>query len=361
MKAQVITLHSVANYGTQLQAYATQEKLKSVFDEVEFIDFRRQDTHGWGLLKTFSKGSFIRALAIFPTLIFWHFRFGDFRKHYLNLTKKRYDSEEEFKDFDSSADYYIVGSDQVWNSGWNGGVLPVFYLNFVPKSKNKVSFSSSFGKKSLSSKEANEVRVYLKEFKALSVREPSGVDIVRNQLHLKNVTQLVDPVLSLPASFWRKVAKRKSNPREEYILIYSLNRNREMDDYAKLLAERTGLKLIRFCTRLDQIFKSGKSRIIPDIFEFISLIDDATFVLTDSFHATAFSMLMNTPPICVYPGHYSNRISEFLNLLNEPGRHLRSYQDFEIVHKQVDFSHVNEVLERERNKVDRFLQDAIGE
>ncbi|MCH4001855.1 MAG: polysaccharide pyruvyl transferase family protein [Lacticaseibacillus paracasei] len=359
MKAQVITLHSVANYGTQLQALATQEKLKQFFTDVRFIDYRRQDTHGWNLLKTFSKGNFLRAIAIFPTLVFWHFRFGNFRKRYLQFTTKRYNNVSDLKKFDDVADVYFVGSDQVWNSGWNGGVIPAFYLSFIPNSRTKISFSSSFGRDTLSKTEAVETRKYLQSFKALSVREPSGVEIVKNQLHIKNVIQLVDPVLSLPTAFWRGISKNNAIPKRNYILIYSLNRNPEMDKYASELAKRTGLCLIRFCTRFDQVFKSGKSRIIPKIPDLVSLIDHADFVLTDSFHATAFAMLMNTPPICVYPGQYSNRISEFLTLLEEPDCHLNSYEDFEIIHHKVNFVHVNEILKKEREKVDAFLEDAI--
>ena len=71
MKAEVITLHSVCNYGTQLQAFATQEKLKEYFDEVEFINYKRSNTYGIGLLKTFTKGNILKAPFILPTLIRW--------------------------------------------------------------------------------------------------------------------------------------------------------------------------------------------------------------------------------------------------------------------------------------------------
>lgn len=359
MRADVITLHSVANYGTQLQALATQEKLREYFDDVVFIDYQRKDTYGIGLLRTFSKGNFFKGLASLPTLLIWHFRFQGFRKKYLNLTNKKYLKDKDFKDFKDNADYYIVGSDQVWNTGWNNGVIPSLYLSFVKNHKPKFSFSSSFGMNSLKDEDIDEIKGYLRDFKCISVREPSGVNIVKNQLKINNVVQLVDPVLSMPPEFWRTIAP-KVKVSQKYILIYSLNRNSDLDKYAKELSKRTGLKLIRFCTRVDQVIRNGHSKVIPDILEFVSLIDNAEYVITDSFHATAFSMLLNTEPICIYPKAYSNRISEFLKLVDESGRHLNKYTDFDIVNRKVDFEKVNSILETERIRVDMYLKKAIS-
>ena len=108
MKAAVITLHSVSNYGTQLQAYATQEKLKEYFDEVAFIDYRRPDSYGRGLLGTFAKGNPFKALAALPTLAYWRRLFGGFQKERLNLTAETYRSEKDFAGFRDCADAYFV-------------------------------------------------------------------------------------------------------------------------------------------------------------------------------------------------------------------------------------------------------------
>ena len=182
MKAAVITMHSVCNYGTQLQAYATQEKLKQYFDEVEFIDYRREDTYGIGLLKTYTKGNILKAPAILPTLIYWRHNFGGFRKKYLNINEKKYLKLEDFEQFDDFADIYFSGSDQVWNTGWNNGILPPLYLSFVPDNKPRYSYSSSFGKSKLDEEYLEETKKYLDKFEKITVREDSGVDILKNQL-----------------------------------------------------------------------------------------------------------------------------------------------------------------------------------
>ena len=360
MKAAVITLHSVCNYGTQLQAYATQEKLKQYFDDVVFIDYKRPDTYGVKLLKTFTKGNILKAPVILPTILYWKRNFGGFQKKYLNLTSKKYLSLEDFNNFEDVADIYFSGSDQVWNTGWNHGIIPPMYLSFLDDSKPRYSYSSSFGTSVLEDEYIQETKKYLEKYKMISVREDSGVKIVKEQLGIENCIRIVDPTLALEADFWRKIAPKKKI-KGDYILIYNLNRSKEFDNYAEKLAKKTGMKLYRFCTRLDQIFRNGKSLIMPEILDFITLVDNAKFVLTDSFHATAFSINLNTEPICIYPNNYSGRLSSFLELVESTQRHVKDYDDFDVIDRHTDFNRVNEILDKEREKIDDFLKRIVKE
>jgi uncharacterized UPF0146 family protein len=354
MKASVITLTSVRNYGTQLQALATQMKLREFYDEVEFINYRRPDTYGRGLFKSYAKGSVLRGAAILPTMALWHFKFNSFQKRNLRLTPETFESERDFDRYSQDADVFFTGSDQVWNSGWNGGIIPPLYLSFIGKGKRKAAFSSSFGRDALSISEVEECKPYLDEFDKISVREKSGEKILSADFQYTNVTQIVDPTLSLSAEQWRRIEPR-NKIREEYILIYSLNKNPELDKYAEKLAKKAGLTAYRFCTRLDQITKSGKPLVVPNILDFVTLIDKAKYVITDSFHATAFSMNLNTEVICILPQKYSGRLSEFLELVHQKSRILTDYTDFDIINRKTDFNTVNEVLEHERKRVNDFL------
>lgn len=359
MKAVGITLHSVCNYGTQLQLYATQEKLKEYFDEVEFIDYRRKDTYGIELLRTFTKGNPFKAIVIFPTLLYWKKIFGGFQKKYISLSKNIYLKEEDFKNFSADADAYFTGSDQVWNSGWNKGIILPYYLNFVPKKKVKFAYAASFGMSKISDRDIKETKSYISEYNYISVRESSAVDILHNQYNFQNVVHILDPTLALSGEFWRKLAPKRKI-KEEYILIYNLQRSKDFDAYAEKVSKKTGLKLYRFCTRFDQILRNGKSILIPDIFEFISLIDHATLVITDSFHATAFSMNLNTEPICLYPSDYSGRISEFLNMIDCLDRHPQNYNDLSVIEHKVNFKKVNQILDKERMHIDKFLREMVS-
>lgn len=144
-------------------------------------------------------------------------------------------------------------------------------------------------------------------------------------------------------------------------MIYNLNRSKEFDSYAKKLAKKTGLKLKRLCMRYDQILRCGDSIIIPEIFEFVSLIDHARYVLTDSFHATAFSMNMNTQPICIYPNEFGGRIESFLKMIDCLGCHVQEYNDYDVLERTVDFDKVNTILDQKRNEVKEYLEAVFNE
>jgi len=358
MKASVITLHSVANYGTQLQAYATQQKLLEYFDTVEFINYRRPDTHGGGLIKHYAKNNPVRLAIFFPTYLKWNRVFGKFQKNYLKINKSEYASDKDFSSFKDEYDVYFSGSDQVWNTGWNNGIIPYFYLSYAPDNKPKFAYSSSFGLAKLEKKDIPEIKRLLSRYDYMSVREQTGVDIIKNQLGLSNVCQLSDPTLAFDGDWWRKL-KTKRRIKEKYILIYNLNNNPNFDKYAEEAAKRTGYKLYRFCTRYDQIRKNGKSLLIPDVVDFITLIDDAELVITDSFHATAFSTNLQTNFISLLPDKFSSRLTDFLKLVGLSDRIAKTYDDFSPLDAPVDFSKSTAILKRQASSYDSFLKKVV--
>ena len=359
LKAAIITLHNVCNYGTQLQAYATQEKLKQYFDEITFINFKRNDTYGKGLIQTFTKGNIFKALPILPTLIKWKQVFGGFQKEYLNISKKEYLSEADFADFKDEYDIYFCGSDQVWNCGWNKGVIPPYYLSFAPENKPKYAYSSSFGQSHVEEDNIHKSQKYIDRFSYITVRENSGIKILKEQYNYQNVSRVLDPTLIMSPDFWRSKAP-KCKIDTPYILIYNLQKNPDLDKFALKIQSKTGYDLYRFCTRYDQIIRPGKSLLIPDVLEFITLIDNAELVITDSFHATAFSMNLNTEPICIYPKEYSGRISDFLKLIGEGKRHIKDYNDIDILNRHVDFDKVNQVLCTERIRSISIIEEKFN-
>ena len=314
IKIDVITLHAVQNYGSVLQALATQEILKQHGCDVTIIDYVREDVRYENLVKKWSGGNPIKALAIIPTILRWKNVFQSFAKKYLDLSENTYTTEDDFESYPLDADAYCTGSDQVWNSKWNNGILPCLYLSFVPNDKYKFAFSASFGQSKLSTEEINKTKSYLEQYNRISVRESEA---------------------------------------------NNLNRSKEFDRYAVELSKRTGLKLVRFCTRYDQFYRPGKSMLVPEVFDFISLIDNAKFVLTDSFHATAFSLNLHTEPICVYPKEFGGRLESILKQTNTTQRHIDNYGDFDVVNRAVDFEQVDEILSLERNKASSFIDVVV--
>lgn len=369
-KVTVITLQNVRNYGSVLQAVATQKIFQDLDCQVDFINYVKD-----GLLKSkyqriklwVEKRNIIQkiiyGILLYPTFIKEDRMFPRFLKKHLNLQIKEYSTEESFVNYPIDADIYCTGSDQVWNSAWNCGILRPLYLSFVPDDIKKIAYSASFGKPALDEWEIKETKELINRYSAISVREASAVSIVEKQLAYPCATHVLDPTLQVNRDYWMSLLMEKQRTRKDkgnYVLVYQLNRNHEFDAYATEFAKRKGWKLIRFCLRYDQIIRPGKSVIIPEVTEFISYIANAGCVITDSFHGTAFCCNMNTPMIAIYPNEFSSRLASILKLVGLENRHLTDYNDFSFVENTaIDFTHVNEVLERGRQVGWDFLKKAI--
>lgn len=358
MKIDVITLHAVQNYGSVLQALATQKLFESYGHNVTIINYVRENVKPENLLKSWCGKNIVKMLVMYPTIRRWKKVFGDYCKQNLNLSENRYTTEEDFKNYPLEADIFCTGSDQVWNSQWNRGYILPLYLSFVPDNKFRFAYAASFGQDKLTQDEIQATKEYILKYNYISVRENSGKKIIEEQYGYHNATWLLDPTLAMPAEFWRTHSTKRII-KKDYILIYNLNRSKAFDKYCVKLAKKTGLKLVRLCTRYDQFYRPGKSVLVPTIPEFISLIDNATYVITDSFHATAFSMNMNSAPVCIYPKEFGGRLKSFLQLTNSEQRHVRDYNDFDVVNRKVNFEEVNEILQNIRKNTDDFLKQVF--
>lgn len=361
-KVSLITLQAIRNYGSVLQTFATQIFFETNGYEVEVVNFIRPDAVDKNLLNTWTERDvglkkYLKKAALIPTKKKWVHVFDKFLQNNVHLTHHVYIKNSDFEDYPIYADYYCVGSDQVWNSSWNKGIILPFYLNFAPKSKPKVAFASSFGKEYLDSKEEIEVKPLLEKFSSLSVRESSAIDILKS-MGISGAEQLLDPTLLLDRTFWQKFASKRVI-RQKYILVYQLNSNKEFDRYAFRYAKEHDMKLIRICTRYDQMIKNGKSIIIPEVREFVSLFMYADCIITDSFHGTAFSINLNRPFISIFPENFSTRIESILKLTNLNDRRLvNTRQNMSL--SNIDFAYANKMLEMERKKAREFVENSFA-
>lgn len=363
-KITILTLQNVRNYGSVLQALATQALFEDLGWEVDFFNYYRANISSiWQRCRTWNKNKGIVAKIVLPFILIPTFikldkTFLNFLKKYLHVQKQRVSTIEDFKAIQLTSDIYCTGSDQTWNSDWNDGILPEMFLEFVPDSVKKISYAASMGKGQLDEWEKAETKRLLQRYSAISVRESTAVDII-NELGITGAVHVLDPTLQMPREFWMKWAKK---PKEEnYVLIYQLNTNPQFDAYASIFAKQKGLKLLRFCTRYDQIVKCGKSLLIPNVEDFVSYIAYAECVITDSFHATAFSINLNTNFISIYPNSFSSRLASILEQTGLQHRHLTSYDDFSFVENMnVNFAEANRILDAERVKAIEFLRQAIA-
>ena len=351
MKVSILTIIGMENYGSMLQAIATQKKMEEYADNVQFINYVHNSRYTD--LSRNQKNPFKTPFRILR-MVLYNRNFRKLKDTFIKLSKEAYTCGKDFENFPDDADIYCTGSDQIWNPACVRQVpLKIRFLGFIPEGKRKFAFASSFGLEWMEDEIVAQSRDWVRQFESISVREDSGVKILSEQYGYANPIQLVDPTLAVPPEYWRRYAT-KLRIKKAYILIYAVYIDDRFDEYAKKLSKKTGLPLVRLCPDIHQATRCGKSFIIPPVFSFISLIDNAKYVLTDSLHATAFSMSLNTEPICVClenPG----RISSFLRLIGQEHRMISDFNDFDVLSRPVDFVRVNAILARERGRVDEFL------
>lgn len=299
-KIGFITMHRIQNYGSILQTYALQQKLKNIGVENEIIDYIFPSPSKKGI-KSFCKDIVkyaLDGLLGFP-LMKQKKRFKSFYKNNLIITPNAYD-KKSIATNPPIFDAYISGSDQVWNPQTIKDDT-TFLLSFVPDDKPRASFSSSFTMNELPKELHSVYTKELQKFSSISVREESGVSIVKSLIG-KEAKLVCDPTLLLDKKDWDKIAAKSAiTIKEKYILVYILaymyNPYPEIDNLIEKVQKELGnLKVIYLTGRKEDLFKPN-SRLIKDAGpnEFVYLFKNAEFVITTSFHGTVFSLIYNKP------------------------------------------------------------------
>lgn len=356
-KVSVITLQNIKNYGSMLQAYATQELLRENGFEVEIVDYTRPIAKFWNHILGYSAKNnmvlkILKTIILIPTEIRYAFLWKSFTKKNLCVSPCSYTSNDDLKANPPIADIYCSGSDQVWNSGWNGGLLREFFLDFAPKDKPKFALASSVGMSSFNDNEKLELKKLLESFSAISVRETSAVEMIKG-LGIKEVYSVIDPTLTMDSIFWRKQTSPHKR-RKPYILIYQLGKDPRVDEFARYAKDKTGCEVVRICIRYDYALRFGKSIMIPSFDHFLSLFANASYIITDSFHATCFSLNFNKLFWCILPDKYQGRIVDLLTMVNENGRIVPADYSHLDVEKGIDYNHVNHVIDDLRKQTKKF-------
>ncbi len=364
-KVLVITRHAIANYGSILQAIATQRAVESLGYECKIIDYIRRDEYkNNGLITAAKQKSYVKKCP--PLLIAYclarlgentaaNNKFEAMRKKWLPMTEYYSDLTNPPK-----ADIYMTGSDQVWGPLMNAQYDWNYFLSFADDSSKKVAYAASFAKMDISKEDASKMVKYLARYDSISVRESQAVQFLKD--NGIDSEQVVDPTLLFDGETWRKMlsAKERSD-KGKYVLIYQIHKNDMLCKHAKQFAQKVGLPLKRVAFMRHQKSWGGDFVETPDIREFIEYIDNAAYVVTDSFHGTAFSINLNTPFVTLMPetGTSARNIS-LLELTGLQSQIAKDENDFSVVGKTVDFAKSNEILAVERMKSLVILKRILG-
>lgn len=359
-KVDIITRHAVANYGSILQTYATQKVFRKLGYDSEIINYVRKDEQGKNIAlanlksnrnKKWNKNVLTRLLykiLQIPNYEYSYNCFKKFRSQLLKQTDVFYESLEQLKNNVPEADIYCTGSDQVWTSMGLYQYDEAYFLEFVPEDKACITYASSFGRDEINKDLHENLKRLLKKYSNILVREDSAVDIIEN-IGLNNVEQVVDPTLLLNREEWEELLnKQKNRENKKYILIYQLQNNKKFDIYAKKLAKKLNLKLIRISPSINGFSKNGNFVYMPNPKMFLNYFKNAEMVITDSFHGTVFSLIFQKKFIDILPPMTGTRIKSILRLVGLEERILDDYNDFSIIDRKIDFNKVTKILNKQR-------------
>ena len=371
MKIDIITRHSVPNYGSLLQSYATQKVIEEMGFESEIINYTRYEERYKNLVNTLIKGKkwdkniitrMIYKMIQEPNYTKMYRKFEKYRKNFLKESKLEYGNLQELKDNVPEADVYCSGSDQIWGKIGTVEYDEAYFLKFIEdRTKRCIAYSSSFGKEEIGGSLEKNINKLLKNYSDILVREDTAKSILKEH-GINNVEQVLDPTLLLNKEQWSNLASKVKNKQKKYILVYQLHDNKSFDKYAKEFSKKTGLKLLRISPSIYHIIRSGKLIYLPNQYEFLSLFQNAEYVLTDSFHATVFSIIFNRKFVDILPGKTSTRIISILKLTGLQNRILTKYDDFSFINKTINFSECNTIIENERKRsIELFKKAIIGE
>ena len=383
-KVGIVSCYFKHNYGSMLQAFATQKVLDNMglenetFNITDNIDFKKGKSKYYksqvfnfkfirsklGMIKLKIDKKVHRALG--KNIAIRDKKYKEFQKEF-NLTSP----QMSYAELTENAEKYssiIVGSDQLW--------LPVnvvadyYTLNWVPDDINKISYATSFGISEIPTKYKDKYKQFLNRINYISVREDKGCNIVRD-LTGREAELVCDPTMLLSKQEWMQIQEEKPVVEENYILCYFLGKNIEHRKFAERLKEKTGYKIVSLNHADEYVKYSDKfADIIPyDIGpkEFLNLIRNAKYVCTDSFHGTVFS-LINNVEFFTFERYKSkngkvstnSRIYSLLGLMNLQERILKGNENIEnLIEAKVNFENVNEKLLQFREKSKQFLVQAL--
>lgn len=327
MKVAIATIYDNSNYGNRLQNYALQETLKKIGCEVETLVKKRKNES--------VKSERVKRFKLFSEE---------------NIQIRKYKSLKTIK---NDYDYFVVGSDQIWNP-YARYSLKFKFLKFADKDK-RIAYAPSIGLSKLPIIFKPFYRFGLKGMEKISIREVAGGRIVENLLGgVKKIPVCLDPTMLLKKEDWENFAGNDREP-SRYLLTYFLGKKRKYYKKIEEIADLKGLEIIHLND------KNNKDYFAKNPNEFVNLIKNAEIVCTDSFHGAVFSILLEKPFVVFERDDIMKNTNSRLETLLEKLELKDRKVDFvnEKNYFEIDFSTAKEKLEEERKQSLEYLKNAL--
>lgn len=356
MKIGIFTQPLKSNYGGVLQNYAMQVVLKRLGHDAWTIDFLRFTWWDW--LVIVAKITILKCLLrksnypLTPTKVRrLENPLRRFAQKYIQLTQPRvkYPNKSILQTYDFNA--LLVGSDQTWRPMYNGKIYDMYLQLAEGMNVKRVAYAASFGTDQweYTPEQEAECARLAKQFDAISVREASGVGLCKEHFDVE-ATHVLDPTLLLTPNDYNELCK-DIEPREPFVFAYILDMNEQKVAEIKAFAEAKGLPY--FIKSADADISDADS-----IELWLSYFRDATYVITDSFHGTAFSINYNKDFFVFLNEQRGN--SRFDSLLNQFNLKDRVVSSVDSEKTLINWTEVNLLLNRERERCEKWLNNALN-
>ncbi len=356
MKIYTVTF-LINNYGSLLQAYALQSRLRDFGAEPEILvklpKQRPSRLMSWlsvlkpvkhySLIQRIKKRLHVRKYAEKNK------KLGQFRNS--NISYINIEDEHLFCKNLSTEDLFLAGSDQIWSVAL--GPLSKWYtLQWIDKKGlKKYSYAASIGLSELSEEQISVYKEGLSDLQVISLREKQAVQLL-SQVFPATIRQDLDPTLLYDGSFWRKI----ESPRlveEPYVFVYMLRPDNNVIKLAKRIAQKKGYKVI-YTGLLADHYHGVETVCDAGIPEFLSYIDHAEAVVVNSFHGTVFSVLFEKPFLSVKVASTSSRVESFLEMTGLISQYVEDVNRPYSLNP--NFSAALKILEKEREKSLEYLK-----
>ncbi len=350
MKIGIITIPDFNNYGNRLQNYALQKVIKSFgYDGYSYVPYMPNIFKKMiRLLQPSEKDSSLDKKILNIKKLYNYIRFDKMFVHSREVGSHLYPSS-----LNCECDYFVAGSDQIWNPNW---YTEYSFLKFSDD-KKKIAYAASFGCDKIPENKREEYFLLLNKFKTISVRENTGRDIIEDLIGI-DVPVVLDPTLLLATEEWEEIEKKPRNISFDrpYILTYFLGeRDKEQKEYIENVSCEYNMRIFNLLDyTMPEIYIAGPS-------EFLYLLHHAAMVCTDSFHASVFSIIFHTPFIVFERNGngkiMGNRIDTLLSILSLENH---KYQNKSITNIfDIDYDKAEKIVEEKTNLSLSYLRKAF--
>lgn len=370
MKIGVLTVPFNNNYGGYLQAFALISILKSMGHDVVLINRRHPNFPLSWRVKHFVR-NFVKVCLFRKVECVILSRDRIIRKkgrrmlgfvcRHIPRTKPIYSSKQLEKVSKKAFDVVVFGSDQLWRPDYVPNIADYYGSFLKDVDVRRISYAASFGNAFpvYTEEERHLCGMEISKFHAISLREKSGIDVIKNmEWNTVKPTVVLDPTMLMDAAFYNSKISAAKSPSANKIFCYVLDQSPDVQKIVKKLSSALNLSEYHI---IDSAKWQRMDYIMPSIEDWLSGIRDAEFVLTDSFHGTVFSILFKKPFIvCVNENRGAERFYTLLEHFNLTNRIACNEDDaLKLLQESIDWKDVDEKMDVLRKRSMEFLIAAL--